>query len=89
MANAPIISGTRDYTIYVSGEQNQCLFWIRPNGEAFVADNVDDAARVFVDAVAPLIRQVAQASSLCTCAASRVLHETGCPAAHQTREGEK
>jgi hypothetical protein len=43
------------YTIHVRGEGGEPLFWIKPNGESWVAENVTEAARVFVNAVAEMV----------------------------------
>jgi hypothetical protein len=43
------------YTIYVRGDGDKPLFWIKPNGESWVDENVTEAARVFVEALAEMI----------------------------------
>ncbi len=53
--NLAIRGTTEHYTVFVTGEANRPLFWIKPNGESWVAENVTEAARVFVDAVSKMI----------------------------------
>lgn len=43
------------YTIHVHGEGGKPLFWIKSSGESWVAENVTEAACVFVKAVAEMV----------------------------------